>query len=63
MPKRRQIDYVLGSFDEEEEAQWPNLAILAAEVIRSFALQGIERTMNTYNARTKDEAHKKSHHH
>lgn len=61
--KGGQINYVLGSFDEEEEAQWPNLAILAAEVIRSFALQGIERTMNVYNARTKDEAHKKSHHH
>ena len=61
--KGGQIDYVLGSFDEEEEAQWPNLAILAAEVIRSFALQGIERTMNVYNVRTKDEAHKKSHHH
>lgn len=61
--KGSQIDYVLGTFDDEEEALWPNLAILAAEVIRSFALQGIERTMNIYNAHTKDESHKKSHHH
>lgn len=58
-----QIDYVLGTFDDEEEELWPNLAVRAAEVIRSFALQGIERTMNIYNTHQKDESHKKSHHH
>lgn len=58
-----QIDYVLGTFDEEEESEWPNLAALACEAIKCFALEGIDRTMNTYNKssiRPSGETHRKS---
>lgn len=63
--KGGQIDYVLGTFDDEEEALWSNLAVQACEVVKSFALQGIDRTMNLYNSRSgsKDESHRKAHHH
>lgn len=44
-----QIDYVLGKFsDEEKETMKPCLES-AIEIIKSFALQGIDRTMNQYN--------------
>lgn len=47
--KGQQVDYVLGKWDEEENAQLPELRATACDIIRSFVLQGLERTMNQYN--------------
>lgn len=48
-PKGAQIDYVLSTWDEEESRLLDERIPLAGEMIRSFALQGIQRTMNLYN--------------
>ncbi len=48
-PKGAQIDYVLSTWDEEESRLMDERIRLAEEMIRSFALQGIQRTMNLYN--------------
>jgi PTH1 family peptidyl-tRNA hydrolase len=47
----RQIDYVLGTFSSEEESLMPERLGIAAEMISSFCLSGIDVTMNTYNKR------------
>ncbi len=48
-PQGRQIDFVLGRFSEEEEKQLGDIILRAIEIIKSFALQGIQRTMNQFN--------------
>ncbi|MCF8224570.1 MAG: aminoacyl-tRNA hydrolase [Bacteroidales bacterium] len=45
----RQVDFVLGEWDEEERKSLPKRINLAAEAILSFGVLGIERTMNLYN--------------
>lgn len=48
-PKGKQVDYVLGRWDNKE---WPivqNKVMKCVEVIESFATVGIERTMSQYN--------------
>ena len=45
----RQVDYVLGDWDEEEIAKLPERIEMAGEIIRSFGVIGLERTMNMYN--------------
>jgi PTH1 family peptidyl-tRNA hydrolase len=45
----RQIDYVLNVFTEEERQQLSERTALAAEMVRSFCLSGIQNTMNQYN--------------
>lgn len=52
----QQIEYVLEQFSEEERARMDEITIHAAEIIKSFCLAGIERTMNMYN--THDRAKK-----
>lgn len=48
-PKGAQVEYVLGKWSEEEwKLIQPRISI-AAEVINSFVLSGIERTMSAYN--------------
>ena len=47
----RQVDYVLGVWDEEEEKQLPERLKKSAEVIRSFGTAGINNTMNTFNGK------------
>lgn len=48
-PKGMQIDHVLGRFTPEElSALAPRLDV-AGEIVKSFALQGLERTMNLFN--------------
>ncbi len=47
--KGKQIDYVLGEFTEEEKAELPTLFERCAEIIKSFALEGIAKTMTLYN--------------
>ncbi|MBR1630661.1 MAG: aminoacyl-tRNA hydrolase [Paludibacteraceae bacterium] len=44
-----QIDYVLGRFTEQEQQQMDDLLDRTTEIIRSFVLQGVQRTMNQYN--------------
>lgn len=49
--KGRQVDYVLGEWSEEEKAKLPERLDMAVEVINSFALAGLNNTMNTYNGK------------
>lgn len=49
--KGRQVDYVLGEWNEEETAKLPERLDVAAEIIRSFALSGLDITMNTFNGK------------
>ena len=45
--KGQQIDYVLGTWQGEEAEKLPALLERGGEIITSFVLQGIIRTMNT----------------
>lgn len=45
----KQFEYVLSKFTEEEEAQLPAFVEQAAEIVKGFCLEGIEKTMNKYN--------------
>lgn len=55
-PKGFQVDYVLGHWTAEQQRELPELLQRASEAILSFATQGIERTMNTFNTSKKDES-------
>lgn len=48
-PKGRQIDYVLGPFDKEEQAALPSLIQHAVDAIKSFVSVGLELTMTNFN--------------
>lgn len=48
-------DYVLGRFNQEEQAIFDNLYAKFNEIITSFITSGLDKTMNKYNIR--------SHHH
>jgi len=51
--KGYQVDYVLGRFTaEEEKVLLPRLE-MTADLIKSFILSGIDRTMNVYNTKGK----------
>lgn len=52
----RQIDYVLGQFSNDEQVRLEPVIATAAEAVKCFATQGIDRTMNLYNS--KGNAHK-----
>ena len=47
--KGRQIDYVLGNFKGKEFEELPELLIKASEMSMSFCLQGLDKTMNSFN--------------
>jgi PTH1 family peptidyl-tRNA hydrolase len=49
--KGKQVDYVLGEWDETEKAQLKERLALSAEIIKSFALAGLNTTMNTFNGK------------
>lgn len=49
--KGKQVDYVLGEWTEEETAKLSERLDLSAEIIRSFALAGLDTTMNTFNGK------------
>ena len=51
--KGQQVDYVLGTWDAAEQEALPELLKRGGEIITSFVLQGIARTMNTYNTNKK----------
>lgn len=46
-----QINYVLGEWSEEEKKALPERLDIVKEIIPSFCLQGIDRTMNQFNSR------------
>ena len=48
-PKGAQVDFVLGEFSDEEKAVVNERIDYVGEMIKSFCLQGLERTMNQYN--------------
>ena len=48
-PRGHQVDYVLGTWTEEERKAMPERLQLFVEAIRSFATVGCARTMNSYN--------------
>ena len=48
-PRGQQVDFVLGQFTEEERATILEKVKTTSEIIKSFATQGIDRTMNMYN--------------
>lgn len=45
----RQIDYVLGEWNEEEKKELPERFEKASALIKSFVLAGVKITMNKYN--------------
>ena len=47
--KGKQVDYVLGKFEEGEQADLPLLIEKSIETIKSFGTIGLSRTMTAYN--------------
>jgi peptidyl-tRNA hydrolase, PTH1 family len=48
-PKGRQVDYVLGGFDDDERPELPALIDRSIDMIKSFATVGTELTMTNFN--------------
>ncbi len=48
-PKGMQVDHVLGEWTAEEREALPEVAKTAGSAAVSFAMQGLERTMNLFN--------------
>ncbi len=49
--KGQQVDYVLGEWSEEEKVKLPERLEKASDVIRSFGLIGLAKTMNEFNGK------------
>lgn len=49
--KGRQVDYVLGEWSEEEKENLNERLEVCANAIKSFALAGVNRTMNAFNGK------------
>lgn len=49
--KGKQVDYVLGEWDDTEKEQLKERLALSAEIVKSFALAGLNNTMNQYNGK------------
>ena len=49
--KGRQVDYVLGEWNDEENAKLKERLQVSAELIKSFALAGVNNTMNQFNGK------------
>ena len=49
--KGKQVDYVLGDWDEDEKAKLLERLELASEIIKSFGTAGLENTMTTFNGK------------
>ena len=45
----QQVDYVLGTWDENEKKELPGLIEKSGDIVKSFATIGIEFTMNQFN--------------
>lgn len=53
--KGKQVNYVLGEWDKDEERYFPELLDKAAKLIISFGTAGIGNTMNQYNGKQVDD--------
>lgn len=49
--KGKQVDYVLGEWDEEEKAKLSERLEVAANAVESFALAGLGNTMTAFNGK------------
>jgi PTH1 family peptidyl-tRNA hydrolase len=49
--KGKQVDYVLGEWDEQEKATLPERLEMAAAAVKSFALAGLGNTMSEFNGK------------
>lgn len=49
--KGQQVDYVLGEWKEEEKVKLPERLDKSVEIIKSFALSGLNNTMNEFNGK------------
>ena len=49
--KGKQVDYVLGEWNDEENSKLTERLELASEIISSFALAGLANTMNIFNGK------------
>jgi peptidyl-tRNA hydrolase, PTH1 family len=49
--KGKQVDYVLGEWNDEEKAKLAERLDISAEIIQSFALSGLDNTMNSFNGK------------
>ncbi|WP_261975599.1 aminoacyl-tRNA hydrolase [Olleya sp. ITB9] len=49
--KGRQVDYVLGEWEEEENKKLPERLEKSAEIVKSFGTAGINNTMNSFNGK------------
>lgn len=49
--KGRQVDYVLGQWNDEENKALPARLKIATELVRSFVFAGVKNTMNLFNGK------------
>ena len=49
--KGKQVDYVLGKWNEEERKTLHERIKLAADAVKMFVFAGLQQTMNTYNSK------------
>ena len=49
--KGKQVDYVLGEWDDTEKANLPERLDVATEIIKSFGTAGLENTMTAFNGK------------
>ena len=49
--KGKQVDYVLGDWDEDEKIKLPERLEVGSEVIKSFGTAGLENTMTSFNGK------------
>lgn len=49
--KGQQVNYVLGEWDAEEKEKLKERLEISSEIVKSFALSGLNNTMNTYNGK------------
>lgn len=49
--KGKQVDYVLGDWNETEKTALPERLELASEIIKSFGTVGLENTMTSFNGK------------
>ncbi|NND93629.1 MAG: aminoacyl-tRNA hydrolase [Flavobacteriales bacterium] len=47
----RQVDYVLSEWEAEEQADMPDILKRSVEIIHSYMVAGLNRTMNDFNKR------------
>ncbi len=49
--KGKQVDYVLGDWDENEKTKLPERLEVGSEIIKSFGTAGLENTMTSFNGK------------